>query len=150
MSSFPSYLASAQSFAAQCGGTAANNFWKKLKNAYCAAVPNGRTVGVGGSAGSVVGITGTVEQVRNWDTGQVNFFASGGPQGGLVGLGGSVFAGPVWGAQCGKHELQEWVNHIFGERRDSWGSCIIQQSGTQQYLRITQPTEPLSASFVNG
>lgn len=62
---------------------------KATKVAYCSATPSGRAANVTASAGTLGGVTGSLERVVNFDSGQISGFASGG---GFVGFngGGSV------------------------------------------------------------
>lgn len=70
----------------------------KVKSAVCSATPNGRTVGVNGSLGLIAGPVGSVEQVVNYDTASVSYFASGGLQAGWNGgAQGNVFGGVIYG-----------------------------------------------------
>jgi RHS repeat-associated protein len=69
-----------------------------IKNDICSALPQGRTVGVGGGIGGVGGQTGTVELVTNYNTGVSSLFVSGGVQAGWNGgAQASAFAGFIYG-----------------------------------------------------
>jgi len=52
----------------------------KANAALCKALPQGRTTGIGGTAGFFGGVTGSIEQVVNYNTGEVSLFAAGGTQ----------------------------------------------------------------------
>jgi RHS repeat-associated protein len=72
-------------------------FGGTLREFYCARVPNGSVVGVGGATGLTGGVMGGAELVRNYDTGQVSAFSYGGVHGGWnAGLSGNVYAGMAW------------------------------------------------------
>src|SRR5882724_9459702 len=70
---------------------------KNFKEEVCRYIPSGRTVGLSGGVGIVGGQTGGVEQLINYNTGEVSGFGYGGLQAGLNGgLNGSVNAAFVW------------------------------------------------------
>jgi RHS repeat-associated protein len=75
-------------FSSQIGNALLNGIVTGLEQAYCSAMPDGRTVGVS-AAGSGVNLTGGGEAVYNWNTGQVSAFGYGGGVAGFNG-GGSV------------------------------------------------------------
>jgi hypothetical protein len=59
--------------------------------AYCSAVPAGRLASVQGSAGTLGGVTGSLDVVTNYGSGEVSGFTSGGGFAGFTG-GGSITA----------------------------------------------------------
>ena len=72
----------------------ANNVLQKIKQAYCAALPEGRTISLSGAIGVVGRQAATLEVVSNYNTGEVSGFACGGIQ---VGWNGAAVAGGTVG-----------------------------------------------------
>jgi hypothetical protein len=71
---------------------------ERAKAVLCGAVPSGRTVGVNGTLGLTVGGTGSLEQVVNYRTGDISYFASGGLQAGWNGgAQGNIVGGAIYG-----------------------------------------------------
>ena len=65
-------------------------------NPVCSLLPEGRVSGISGAFGLVGGLSGSVETVVNYNTGEVSGFLSGGLHAGYVGgLSGSGFLGAV-------------------------------------------------------
>jgi RHS repeat-associated protein len=73
-------------FASQIGGAIANGIVQGLKNAACSIVPEARTTSLTGSAGELIGFTGSTGQLVNYDTGEVSNYLSGGYFAGFNGL----------------------------------------------------------------
>jgi RHS repeat-associated protein len=88
------------------GGGGFGDILSTFKRLYCTVVPNGTVGGVGGSLGSFIGVSGTVEGVQNWDTLETSFFTSRGWSGGIVGGQGNVFGGVVWGLSPGNQNYK--------------------------------------------
>lgn len=72
---------------------------EKVKEVVCTALPNGRTVSVGFAMGLSGGVSGTIEGVMNYDTGEVSLFPSGGFQlGPNNAIHATVSAGLIYGS----------------------------------------------------
>jgi RHS repeat-associated protein len=67
-------------------GKSSNGVLQKVKSAYCSAVPSGRSTTVTVAAGGIGSVSGSVDTVVNYNSGQTSLFATGG--GGLGWNGG--------------------------------------------------------------
>jgi RHS repeat-associated protein len=71
---------------------------RRIKGALCRRVPTGRVSGVSGTVGFSGGLTGGVELIQNYRSGQISGFAFGGAQVGRNGIAtGTLSTGFVWG-----------------------------------------------------
>ncbi len=69
----------------------------RSKSPLCSVLPEGRVLSLGGGLGAIGGPTGSIQQVVNYNTGEVSFFASGGFQAGWNGVAsGSVSGGFIY------------------------------------------------------
>ena len=68
------------------GGTSSGGLLSSIKSAVCSALPSGRATSVGVAAGGIGSVSGSVDMVVNYNSGQTSVFATGG--GGLGWNGG--------------------------------------------------------------
>ena len=95
------------------GGSSGGSTPSQLKSAYCSAVPSGRSTSVNVAFGGIGSVSGGVDMVVNYNSGQTSLFATGGgtvgwngglsltaPTGMVYGLDGTNngFSGPFKGA----------------------------------------------------
>jgi RHS repeat-associated protein len=66
-------------------GGGSHGLFGKLIGKVCSALPSGRVTAIGGTAGFFGGITGSVEEVINYNTGERSLFYAGGTQVGFNG-----------------------------------------------------------------
>jgi hypothetical protein len=91
--------------------------------------------------------------VRNWDSGEVSFFSSGGGQAGVVGLGGSVFSGPVWGLNAGNNNYKNGSTTLSASGELFGGAASFNSPGIEHPISSLNPANwsaPASATFNIG
>jgi hypothetical protein len=67
--------------------TDSTNMLDSLKAAYCSAVPSGGVASLGGALGGIGSVSGSVDTVKNYNSGQTSLFATGG---GMLGWNGGA------------------------------------------------------------
>jgi hypothetical protein len=125
----------------RCGNTSAG-LLSKLKAAYCSAVPSGRIVSVGGSAGTLGGVAGSVDVVTNYGSGQVSAFASGGGFAGFNGGGSAnVSYGQIYGNLASNNSnFSGPFTAASGSVGFFGGSIARSSAGFRQPLSFSGPT----------
>ena len=114
-------------------GGGSSNILGVVKSKVCAAIPQGRTMGVNGSLGLVGGQTGSLETVVNYNSGQVSVFASGGLQVGWSGgAQASVLTGFLWGDLKGDNSGYQGGFTTVAGSATAGGGYISHSSGGER------------------
>jgi RHS repeat-associated protein len=152
-------------------GAASNGLFSELMNFYCSAVPSGRSISLSGALGGIGSVTGGVDQVLNYNSGQTSVFATGGMSFGwnggasatattglVYGLDGTNngFSGPFKGASFYAPTPVPFVG--VGGSVISGGGVTVVSAGASAALAgkygggisATNTSKPLNTGIFNG